>query len=265
MDIKQTSIHLQRLGQPFDVLISKYGVEKVLYTSLEPTDVEGLLNEIMATHNPDTLVIQERKRNGSTNLKQSKYNVSLGGLNAPATTPTMLNQPAVNNVPSDFKDYMISDLKEKNSKLEKRLEKFEAENETLKKENFELEKENKYKDKEFELDKKATEYEKTNGLAGIVETVSANPALATIAATAIGRLMGIDVPQMGALEGAEVQPEANGQGTQAKIAGFIRNWLLKQDEAVATQFFELTNLLSRDTSLLTEVLEMLKVDSHETA
>jgi hypothetical protein len=265
MDIKQTSNHLQRLGQPFDVIITKDGVERVLYTNLEPTDVEGLLNEVLETHNPDTLVIQERKRNGSTNLKQNKFNVSLGGIETPATPTTMPNQP-VNTFPSDFKDYLISDLKEKKNKLEKKLEGLEAENEKLKKENFELEKENKYKDKEFELDKKATEFEKSNGLAGIMETVSTNPALATIMATAVGRLMGIDVPQVGALEGGEApqaQPEGAGNSTQEKVAGFIRNWLLNQDEKVVTQFFELTNLLAQDISLLDEVLDMVKMEGNE--
>lgn len=263
MDIKQTSNHLQRLGQPFDVIITKDGVERVLYTNLEPTDVEGLLNEVLETHNPDTLVIQERKRNGSTNVRQSKFNVSLGGIVAPTTLTTM-QDTSVNSFPADFKDYLISDLKEKKSKLEKRLEGLEAENEKLKRENFELEKENKYKDKEFELDKKASEYEKSNGLAGIVETVSTNPALATLAATAIGRLMGIEVPQMGALEGGETtSSQQEGNSTQEKVAGFIRNWLLKQEEAVATQFFELTNLFAQDSSLLNEVLEMVKMEGNE--
>lgn len=202
------------------------------------------------------------KRNGSTNLKQGKFNVSLSGIDSPSI-PTVM-QPQISNVPADFKDYLISDLKEKNSKLEKRLEKLESENEGLKKQNFELEKENKYKDKEFELKEKAAEYEKSNGLAGIVETVSTNPALATIAATAIGRLMGIEVPQVGAIEGGEVSQEPTGaNSTQEKVAGFIRNWLLKQDEKVTTQFFELTNLLAQDTSLLNEVLEMVKMENNE--
>ena len=142
---------------------------------------------------------------------------------------------------------MISDLKEKNSEMKKRLEKLETENEQLKRDNFELEKENKYKDKEFELDKRAAEYEKTSGLAGIMETVSTNPALATIAATAIGRLMGIDVPnpQMGAIEsGEQSAPVQTANTTQEKVAGFIRNWLIKQDEETTTRFFQLTNLIA---------------------
>lgn len=265
MDIKQTAIHLQRLGQPFDVIITKNGTERTLYSNLDPTDVEGLLDEIIETHKPDTLVIQERKRNGSTNIKQDKYNVSLGGFQTPQNVTAM--QVPVNNVPADFKDYMISDLKEKNSKLEKRLEKLETENESLKKENFELEKENKYKDKEFELDKKAQEYEKSNGLAGIMDTVASNPALATIAATAIGRLMGIDVSSMG---GLEAMPESSGSSlpantTQEKVSGFIRNWLVKQDENTATRFFELTNAISQDVSVINDLLEIVKESEHENA
>lgn len=266
MDIKQTASHLQRLGQPFDVIISCSGVERQLYSNLEPTDVEGLLNEVIETHNPENLIIQERKRNGSSNIKQGKYPVQLGNLEPPSLTP--LNMPQALNVPADFKDYMISDLKEKNGKLDRQVEKLEKENEELKKCNFELEKENKYKDKEFELDKQKSEYEKTSGLAGIVETVSSNPALATIAATAIGRLMGIDIPRMEGIEGGEAQPSTpqTPENAQEKIAGFIRNWLLKLDEETATKYFQFTNMLARDISLLDQALQTLNgEDDDQTA
>lgn len=258
MDINQTANHLQRLAQPFDVIITQNGMERTLYTNLDPTDVEGLLNEIIETHKPDSLIIQERRRNGSTNVKQDKYNVSLGGL-APQNISAM--HASTSNIPSDFKDYLISDLKEKNSKLEKRLEKVETENETLKTENFELVKENKYKDKEFELDKKAQEYEKSNGLAGIVDTVASNPALATIAATAIGRLMGIEVPAMGGLE-AVPETAVTTTTPQEKIAGFIRNWIVKLDEATATQFLQLVNQISQNTEVISDLLEMIKSEDY---
>lgn len=272
MDIKQTSTHLQRLGQPFDVIIIKNGVEKTLYPNLEPTDVEGLLNEVIDTHKPDTLIIQERRKNGSTNIKLDKYNVSLGGISPipPQQNDAMHNSVNVSNIPADFKDYMISDLKEKRDKQEKRIEKLEAENEKLKADNFELTKENKYKDKEFELDKRATEYEKSSGLAGIVDTVASNPALTTIVATAVGRLMGID---LGGMSGLEALPEAtatqSGEAAtntpQAKIGAFVRNWIVAQTQEVATEFFELTQFISSDTDLIPELLNLSKELQNENA
>lgn len=260
MDIKQTSQHLQRLGQPFDILINKEGVERQLYHDLEPTDVETLLNEVKATHNPDAIIIQERKRNGSVNVKTEKYPLTLNGIEViPANTPpTPMANPL--NVPADFKDYMISDLKEKNTKLEKKNDKLETENETLKKENFELEKENRYKDKEFELDKKGIEIEKSNGLSGVLETVSSNPALATIAATAIGRLMGIDVPAIGAIEQGgqmETSQSASAETVQAKVADNIKAWLIEQPEEVAQELFQLINQLAADVAKIPEVITFL--------
>jgi len=264
MDIKQTSSHLKLLGQPFDVIIIKNGVEKSLYSNLEPTDVEGLLTEVIATHQPDSLIIQERKRNGSTNVKQDKYPVTLGAIDTPQNTMTM--QPTVNNIPADFKDYMIGDLKEKNGKLEKRVDKLETENEQLKKENFELEKDSKFKDKEFEIAQKEKEVERSNGLAGIVETVSTNPALATLAATAIGRLMGVDLPAMNALEGGEQEaaaPVGNAGSTHEKVAGFIRTWLLKQEEDVVTKFFQLTSHIAKAPELLDQLLTVIPEENEE--
>lgn len=273
MDIKQTSTHLQRLGQPFDVIITKNGTEKTLYTNLDPTDVEGLLNEIIDTHKPDTLVIQERRKNGSTNIKLDKYHVSLGGISPipPQQNNAMHNSVNVSNIPADFKDYMISDLKEKKDKQDKLIEKLETENEKLKAANFELTKENKYKDKEFELDKRATEYEKSSGLAGIVDTVASNPALTTIVATAVGRLMGID---LGGMSGLEALPQStatqSGEATandtpQAKIGTFVRNWIVGQTQEVATDFFELTQFISGDTDLIAELLNLSKELQNENA
>lgn len=257
MDIKQTSSHLQRLGQPFDVIIVKNGVEKELYKSLEPTDVEGLLNEVITTHQPDSLIIQERKRNGTTHLKKEKYSVNLGAIDTPQIPTAM--QPQATNLPPDFKDYMIGDLKEKNGKLERRVEKLETENEQLKKTNFELEKDSKFKDKEFEIAQKEKDVERTSGLAGIVETVGSNPMLASLVGTAIGRLMGVEVPQVGAIEGGDpgpAQPET-GDSTHEKVAGFIRNWILKQDEATVTNYFKLTNAIAQNPELLPQLLTVV--------
>ncbi len=258
MDIKQTSQHLQRLGQPFDVIVVNNGIERQLYTNLEPTDVETLLEEIQETHSPERIIIQERQRNGSVNIKKEKYSVSLNGINASNMDNNQAIQPL--NVPADFKDYMISDLKEKLNKSEKRVDKLETENEDLKKKNFELEKENTYKDKEFELDKKAQEFEKSNGLSGVLETVSTNPALATIAATAIGRLMGIDVPQMG-LEGATGQEPTSGQentdSVQSKVAQMIHQWIMSQSDEVAQKVYNLFTLIAADTDKVDDLINLL--------
>jgi len=265
MDIKQTSKHLQRLGQPFDVLINKGGVERQLYKDLEPTDVETLLNEVLEVHNPDSIIIQQKRRNGSCNVKDGdKYPLTLNGIeNTPANTQPM-NTPQAQplNVPGDFKDYMIQDLKGKLDKSERRVEKLENENETLKKENFELEKDNKYKDKEFELERKGQEYEKSNGLSGVLETVSTNPALATIAATAIGRLMGIDVPAIGAIEPGEEQPGAEQPGAsaetiQSKVAQNIEAWLAQQSDEVAGLFFQMVQAIAADVSKISDVITFL--------
>ncbi len=255
MDIKQTASHLKQLGQPFDVIITKNGNVRELYANCEPTDVEGLLNEVVSTHNPDTLIIQERKRNGNANIKKEKYPITLGSLQAAPIQNTMHNQ----HVPAAFQDYLIKDLEKKNEKLEKKVDKLEGENEKLKTDNFELMKTNQFKDKEFELSKKESDMEKSNGLSGIMETVGSNPVLANLAATAIGRLMGIDVPPVGAIESDSGQMAGTGT-TQEQIADHVRNWLKKLDEQTATQFFQMVNLLAQDVSQVNTVLTLLQGD-----
>lgn len=250
MNIKKTAEHLQRLGQPFDVILVKDGVERQLYINQEPSDkTEALLQEVQEDWKPDGIIIQEKRKNGNNNRKTERFNLSLNGLDEKQPNNMM---PQQSNVPSEFKDYLISELKEKNAKLEKKLDKFETENDELKKNNFELEKENRYKDKEFELDKKGIEVERSNGLSGVLETVSTNPALATIAATAIGRLMGIDVPAMGAIEPteptADSQESSEGGTLQQQVAENIKNWLVEQPDEVATGVFNLINLLATDVS-----------------
>nr|WP_321453591.1 hypothetical protein [uncultured Carboxylicivirga sp.] len=263
MDIKQTSTHLQRLGQPFDVLINKGGVERQLYKNLEPTDVETLLKEVKDTHNPDSIIIQEKRRNGSSNVKEGeKYPIALNGIQDSPTNQNPMNTSQVQsfNASTDIKDYMLLDLKEKLADYKERNKKLEAENETLKKENFELEKDNKYKDKEFELERKGQEYEKSNGLSGVLETVSTNPALATIAATAIGRLMGIDVPAIGAIEPGTEQPvheQASADTIPAKVAEQIKAWVGSQSDEIAQQIYAVFTQLATDVDKIPDVLTFL--------
>lgn len=250
MNIKSTAEHLIKLGQPFDVIFIKNGIERQLYTNEIPSEkTADLLQMVVDDWSPDELIIQEKKRNGNNNRKTAKFNVSLNGIEA---MQMQQNNTPQSSVPSEFKDYLIQELKEKNAKLEKKLDKFETENEELKKVNFELEKENRYKDKEFELDKKGLEIEKSNGLSGVLETVSTNPALATIAATAIGRLMGIDVPAIGAIEPPETntdnQEQTEGNDLQHQVAKNIKAWLLTQPDNIVTEVFNLMNTLASDVS-----------------
>ena len=259
MDIKQTSEHLKLLGNPFDVIIVKDGHERTVYPNCSPTDVETLLKGTVEKFNPDQLIIQERQKNGNALLKKEKYPINLGGLNnaAPVHTPAPMQQ---HTAPSTFLEYLNKELEKKNDKLEKTVDKLEAENEKLKRENFELEKENKYKDKEFELSKKEADMEKAGGLNGIMETVGSNPALANLATMAIGRLMGVEVPPVGAIEGSEgdVTSSQSTGTTQEQIGDHIKNWLTKLDEGLATKFFEMTNILAQDPTQIDVVLTSLK-------
>ncbi len=248
MNIKSTAEHLQRLGQPFDVIFKKNGAERQLYTNEQPSDkTEALLQMVVDDWSPDELIIQEKRKNGNNNRKTEKFSVSLNGIEQMQPT----NQVQPQTVPSEFKDYLISELKEKVSTLTSENKELKAENKELNKANFELEKENRYKDKEFELDKKGMEIEKTNGLSGVLETVSSNPALATIAATAIGRLMGIDVPAIGAIpqpESPDHTESSEGETIQLKVADNIKKWLVTQSDEVVTQVFNLMNVLAADVS-----------------
>ena len=269
MNIQETATHLQRLNQPFDVIIWKNGSEQTLYTNCAPTNVEGLLNEVVSTHKPERLIIQERKRNGSVNVKTNMHEVSLGGLapQYPVLSGYSGQSPtSVQNIPQDFKDYMISDLKQKLEKAEKKLEQFEKENYELKTERDNLNLELKTKDKEFELAQKETELEHTGGLSGIIETVSTNPALANIAAVAIGRLMGIDPMQQPEIQESNINgaPEqANVPDLNRKVAGFVSEWINKQDEQLTLSFYELMKLIASDTDLIFEIIANHKEQSNE--
>ncbi len=263
MDIKQTANHLKRQGQPFDVILVTQDGRTLEYTNLQPTAVEDYLNELVEEQDPVSLTIQERKKNGSSTKKLDKYDVTLNGLTPNSQPQTPLNMQT-QQFPSDYKDYLIRDLEKKNEKLEKRVEKLETDNDDLKKKNFELEKDNSFKDKEFELSRKEAEFDKSNGLAGVMEQVGSNPILANLAATAIGRLMGVDVPPMGAIEGGADQPtQSNQETTQEQIAGYVKNWLVQQDEAIATKFFKLCNAIAQDTDHIETFLNILEEEDNE--
>lgn len=271
MNIKQVATHLERLAQPFDVIIKKDGKEKTLYANLEPNDVKSLLYEVTETHKPDKLIIQERKRNGSVNRKTENYpidlqvptNSHLSGLGAMPTAQT----PMTYNVPNDYKDYLIKDLERKVDKYENRIEKLENDNEKLKRDNFELEKNVKFKDKEFEIATRAKELEQANGLNGVLETVSGNPALANIATMAIGRLMGMEMPTTPqGIEGAEVgeSTEAEESTLQLQVANHLKTWLQKQSKETAEKFYKLANVLSKDLSQIDKLLKLLGNGTNET-
>jgi len=268
MNIQETATHLQTLNQPFDVIITKNGVEQELYKNLAPTNVEDLLSDVIKIHNPDRLIIQERKRNGSVNIKTHKQEVNITSAGAIPQMPNTSGlygvspfspTPQQQSVPADFKDYMITDLKDKALKWEKKAEKLEKENYELKQERDDLKLELKTKDKEFELAKKESELEHTGGLNGIIETVSANPALANIAAMAIGRLMGVDTTQ---LDGEAPAIAANTEDSNIpevnrKIAGFVTDWINKADEKTVMSFYELMKHLAAQPELISEYVNEL--------
>lgn len=265
LTLDQTVKHLQRRNQPFDVFIEVNGELKELYKNLQPTDIRSLLEEVIEERSPNKLIIQERKKNGSSNVKEEMFNVkydSLSGLNSNSQSAMQQStSTTTQSLPNDYKDYLISDLKEKNGKLESKLSKVEDENESLKRENFELEKENKYKDKEFELERKSQEFEKSNGLSGIMETVGSNPVLANVAATALTRIMGIEQPMIPeqsqqTMQGAEAGEDAN--TIQAKVAANIKAWLQGVDEETAKQFYNMVTLIAADVNQISTVIELLQ-------
>ena len=269
MDIKATASHLQTLNQPFDVIIYKNGVEQELYKNLAPTNVETLLNEVVKNHNPERLIIQERKRNGSVNIKTHKQEVNIGSNGVAPHYPASYSglsgvTPAFSHtsqqLSTDIKDYIISDLKEKAQKWEKKAEKLEEENYKLKKERDDLDLKLKTKDKEFELAQKETQLEQTNGLGGIIETVSSNPALANIAAMAIGRLMGIDTNQLDgetpAIGSTSENPDV--PDVNRKIAGFVTDWIHKADEKTVMSFYELMKHIAAQPELIMEYVNDFK-------
>jgi hypothetical protein len=49
---------------------------------------------------------------------------------------------------------------------------------------------------------------------------------------------------------------------QEKIAGFIRNWIVKLDETTATQFLQLVNQISQNTEVISDLLEMIKSEDY---
>lgn len=275
MNIKQVATHLERLAQPFDVIIKKEGKEKTLYANLEPNDVKTLLYEVTETHKPDKLIIQERKRNGSVNKKMDNYPVDLQessnlyGLGTTTTPMPIKNQNLSYNVPTDYKDYLIKDLERKVDKYEHKIEKLEADNEKLKRDNFDLEKDVKFKDKEFEIATRSKELEQSNGLNGILETVSTNPALANIATMAIGRLMGVEMPTP--QQGIE-EPETNTEETtetaentlQLQVANHLKTWLLKQSKETAEKFYKVANILSKDVSQIDKLLKLFANGTNQT-
>lgn len=255
MNIESVSKHVQRIGNKFDVIVENNGKTEVLYKNHEPFEVSELLNEVVQYNKPNKLMVQTKKRNGSTFLLDRLIEVDMN------SKPATMGMLAGIGLTNDFKDYIINDLKDKSNKLETKCDRLEKENEQLKKDNFEQEKELKFKDKEFEIAVREKESETSGGLAGIMETVSNNPALANIAVMAIGRLMGVAMPQMGEAEEApkaEIVPETQPQTPNHKIAKFISDWIIKVDEATATKFFELSRILAQKTNYIPDTIDFLK-------
>lgn len=266
MDIKSAASHLQRLNEPFDVIIIKNGIEQQLYKALAPTNVEGLLNDVINEHNPERLIIQERRKNGNALLRGQKHEINTGGIVPQFPALNGFSGQSPNNIqtlPADFKDYMITDLKEKCSRFETKVERLEAENEKLKRENFELEKDLKFKDKEFEIANRSREVEQTNGLSGLLEKVSENPMLTNLATMAIGRLMGVDTAAISEGEPEQAQNLAGIPELNQKIANNISTWIHHADEQTVREFYALAQHIYQNPEILPELLEQLKGGSDE--
>ncbi len=273
MNIKQTASHLTRTNQPFDVLITEPNGNEREYKLKPPftQPIEDTLKEIIDDWKPIKMIIQERKINGNSTIKTGTVNVTLNGIEETPIKPqpnTMIPQQAIpGGFPQEYKDYIITDLKEKNKELKTKLEKFETENEKLKTDNFELMKDAKFKDKEFELARAKDEAERSSGLSGVFETVATNPQLSMLAGTLLSRVMGMEAPPMAAppqeapLSGAEKE----GTETTRKIAEYVGNWIRKQDDETATKFFQLTMEITKDKTLIADILEDLNDEEYAQA
>ncbi len=263
MNIKQTATHLERLQQPFDVIIKNNGAERTLYANIEPNNVLELLEEVVDAHQPEQLIIQERRRNGSVNKKTDNYPVNIDSTNP--ITPNLgglITPPQPITAPQDYKDYLLRDYQHKLEKAERKIDNLETETERLKKENFELEKEVKFKDKEFDITLKSKELEQSNGLSGVMEKVGDNPALANILGMAVGRLMGVEVTppaQLPAEQPTAQQTEQRQQGNsiQSKIAINVSDWITKQEKEVAEKFYRLVDKISYNVDMIDQLNELL--------
>ncbi len=262
MNIKQVSTHLERLQQPFDVIIKKNGAERTLYANIEPNNVLELLQEVVEAHSPEQLIIQERKRNGSVNKKTENYPVNINSVPTVATNTLagLTTPPPSYSAPQDYKDYLLRDLEKKVDKAEHKIEKLEAENEQLKKENFELEKEAKFKDKEFDITLRSKELEQSNGLSGLMEKVGENPALANIMGMAVGRLMGVEMPmQLPTDTNADEQTTEQNEtkSIQGQIAKHVGIWVQKQTPDIAQKFYRMVDKLSSNIEQIDQITKLL--------
>ncbi len=273
MNIQAAESHLQRVNQPFDVIIEKDGKEIELYKAISPTGVSELLKEVTEAHKPDRLFIQERRKQGSSLVRREKHEVDLGtappspsplngvGVGQGPVQPTGLpivmgtGPVGMTHIPSDFKDYMISDLKDKNQKLEKKVDRLEIENYDLKKERDNLSLDLKTKDREFDISLKEKELEQTNGLSGIIEKVSANEALMNVAGIALSRLMGVDAPSS---IPQEASTPGNAPELNRQVAKNLSDWVYTLDEQTCTEFWNMMQLISHSPGQIHELLTILQ-------
>lgn len=265
MKIDHVEKHLQRLNKSFDVLIEKEGTQLTLYKNLIPSDVSDLLHEVIEAHNPDKLFIQVRRKNGTSSMPEGNLiQIDFGGLDGIGRIHEAEKHRPANlpGIPDNFKDYIISDLKEKNVKLESRVSSLEDENNRLTRENLELEKDKMFRDKEFELTLKERDSEQKSGLNGIMESLNNNPVLANVAATAIGRLMGIDLAgepaALGEGEQAHAMPQTQPRTIQGQVTGYVSKFIGELDDENARMFFSLVKIVQSHDGGIEGILDILK-------
>lgn len=151
--------------------------------------------------------------------------------------------------------YLITDLKDKNRELKTDLKDLQIENKKLEQQVVNLERTLLEKEKDFEIERLLEEKEVENsksGLSGFMEKAVENPQIMNVLGTVLGRVVGMETPQIA--EQNEVEEQTEPTGNNVNIRKNIDKWFESLEVEKARNIYDVLMLIYKNEGLENEIL-----------
>lgn len=167
-----------------------------------------------------------------------------------AVTKTTQSPQSKSMESTSWKDYALTNEKEKVAKLEAEVRRLSSENKTLDTKVREFEKEMIKKD--FELEKMQGQVESKSGLAGTFERIAESPKAVEVLSGIAARIFGM--PETAPQQSLSAAPESTGNPETDQYIANIRAWLVKQPIELQQQFYQLVYEITNSQSVSENIL-----------
>lgn len=229
------------------------------------------MQEAIDLYPNDVINVVFRASNGSSFKPEQHFaiippksnEIAINGIesNKTATTSNLDPKIATNmQQNSNFlSDFIIQDLKEKNTELKLDNKQLQGENKQLLQEKNTLERRIELQEKDFLIEKLETQATSKAGLNGFIESASENPAMMSVFATVLGKVVGVEQMPIPTEEEQPKLPAATFQIKEERkfehLINYTSSLIQELSDEQAQIFGHLMKLISTDKNILETLIQ----------